>query len=79
MQGILTLFDHDVRLLFDTGSTHSFITSHVAHYVPFPRSSLPYYLSITMLDDVMLLGSEEIKGCELGMHDKVLLGGFSGT
>ena len=34
MQGILTLYDHDVHVLFDTGSMHSIIASHVTHYVP---------------------------------------------
>ena len=59
---------------FDIGSTHSFITPHVMHYVPIPLTPLSYYFSITMPSGTILLGSKVVGECEIGVHDQVLLG-----
>ncbi|XP_052210463.1 uncharacterized protein LOC127813503 [Diospyros lotus] len=58
IQGILSLYSVDVRVLFDTGSAHSFIASHVICHVPIPRTILPYYLVVSTPRDVVLVGSK---------------------
>ena len=74
MQGILSLYGSDVRVLFDTGSTHSFITSHVLHLVLVVSCSLPYILSITTLGGSILLRDAVVRDCEIVVHDQVIPG-----
>ena len=44
IQGILSLYGHDMRALFDTGSTYSFIALHTVDYIPHSQISLPDHL-----------------------------------
>ena len=59
-------------MLFDTGSTHSFITPHVVCHVPIPRTSLSYYLIVTTQGDMVLIGSEVFRDYEIRVHDRKL-------
>ena len=57
-------------MLFDIGSTHSFITPHIICHVPIPRTILPYYLAMSTLGDTVLVGSEVLQNCEIKVYDK---------
>ena len=68
VQGILSLYGSNICVLFDTCSTHSFITPHVLHLVPVVSCSLPYILSITTSSGSMLLGDVVVRNCEIVVH-----------
>ena len=74
VQGILSLYGSDVHVLFDTGSTHSFIAPHVLHLVPIISCSLPYVLSVTTPGGTMLLGDTVVRDCQIVVHNRVLKG-----
>ncbi|XP_052177586.1 uncharacterized protein LOC127791649 [Diospyros lotus] len=74
VQGILSLYGSDVRALFDTSSTHSFIAPCVLHLVPSASSHLSYILSVTTPSGSMLLGREVVSDCEIIVHDRVMPG-----
>ena len=74
VQGTLSFYGSDVHVLFDTGSTHSFIAPHVLLRIPVVCSPLPYDLSITTPGGVVMLGNEIVRDCEIGVHDQVFLG-----
>ena len=63
-----------MHVLFDTGSTHSFIAPHVLLRIPVVCSPLPFDLSITTPGGVVMLGNEIVRDCEIGVHDQVFLG-----
>jgi len=65
IQGIISLYGVDLRVLFDTDSTNSFIASHVICRVPLPRTILPYYLVLSTPGDVVLMGSEVLQNYEI--------------
>lgn len=73
IQGILTLFGHDVRVLFYTGSSHSFVAPRAVCHIPIPRTALPYYLIVTTPGDAVLVGSDIYRDCEIKVHDKDML------
>lgn len=75
VQGILSLHGHDVRALFDTGSTHSFIAPHLLHKIPIPCNPLPYDLSVLTPGGTVLLGNEIVRDCEIGIHDQIIFRG----
>ena len=60
----------DVRVFFDVGSTHSFITPHVVCLIPIHKTILPYHLTVVTLNDVALLASEVLRDCEIKVCDK---------
>jgi len=66
IQGILSLYSIDVRVLFDTDSTYSFIAPHV----PISKTTLSYYLFVTTLGDMVLMGSVVFKDCEIRVHNR---------
>ncbi|XP_052172151.1 uncharacterized protein LOC127788072 [Diospyros lotus] len=68
IQGSLSLYGVNVRVLFDTGSTHSFIAPHVICHIPIPRTILPYYLVVSTPGDMVLVWSE------IKVYDKKCLG-----
>ncbi|XP_052197291.1 uncharacterized protein LOC127804467 [Diospyros lotus] len=70
VQGILSLCGMDVRVLFDTGSTHSFIAPHMVCHVPIPKTSLPYHLAVATPGGLVLLGSEVLRNCEIMVGDR---------
>jgi len=74
VQGILSLYDIDVRVLFNTGSTHSFVAPRVVCYIPIPRTLLLYYLIVSTPRNVELVCSEVYKDCKIMVHDKELPG-----
>ena len=74
IQGILSLYGYDVRALFDTGSTHSFIALHIVDYIPHSRISLPYHLIVSTPGDRIMIAREMFENCEIEVHDKKLLG-----
>ncbi|XP_052187829.1 uncharacterized protein LOC127798353 [Diospyros lotus] len=74
VQGILSLHGHDVRALFDISSTHSFIVPHLLHKIPISYNPLPYDLSVSTSGGTVLIGSEMVRDCEIGIHDQVFLG-----
>jgi len=61
MQDILSLYGIDVCVRFDTGSTHSFIAPQAVCHIPVLKIILPYYLIVTTLGDMVLIGSEVFK------------------
>ena len=63
-----------MRVLFDTGSTHSFVTPQVVCHIPILRTLLPYYLIVSMRGNVELVCSEVYRDCKIMVHDKELLG-----
>ncbi|XP_052203095.1 uncharacterized protein LOC127808566 [Diospyros lotus] len=74
IQGILSLYGVDVRVLFDTGSTHSFISPLVVYHIPTPRIPLSYYLVVSMLGGKVLIGGEIYKDCEIMVDEQIVLG-----
>ena len=74
MQGILSLYDIDVRVLFDTGSTHSFVTPRIMYHIPFSSTLLPYCLIVSTPRGAELVGSEVNKDCNIMVHDQELPG-----
>ncbi|XP_052197351.1 uncharacterized protein LOC127804519 [Diospyros lotus] len=70
VQGILSLYDIDVCVLFDTGSTHSFVAPRVVCHIPISSTLLPYYLIVTTLGDTKMVGSEVYRDCKIMVHDK---------
>ena len=74
MQGILSFHGYDVCALFDTSSTHSFVTPHVFLKVSVVCSLLPYDLFVTTPGGVVMLGSEIVRDCEIGVRDQVFPG-----
>lgn len=70
MQCILSLYDIDVCVLFDTGSTHSFIAPHVMSFIPVDGTLLPYYLSVVTPGGVALLAGEVLRDCDIKVCDK---------
>ena len=74
MQGILSLYGSDVHVLYDIGSTHSFIAPHVLHLVLIISYPLPYVLSITTPGGYMLLGEAAVRDCEIVVNNRVLPG-----
>ena len=74
IQGILSLYGHDVRALFHTGSTHSFIALHIVDYIPHSRISLPYYLIVITSGDRIMVVREMFENYETEVHNKKLLG-----
>ena len=74
IQGILSLYDTNVRVLFDTRSTRSFVAPRVVCHIPVPKTLLPYYLIVSTLGDAKLMGSEVYRDCKIKVHDKVLSG-----
>ena len=72
IQGILALFGHDVCVLFDTCS-HLFVASRAVCHIPIPRITLPYYLIVTTSGDVVLIGGDIYRDCEIRVHDKDML------
>ncbi|XP_052181900.1 uncharacterized protein LOC127794693 [Diospyros lotus] len=70
VQGILSLYDIDVCVLFDTGSTHSFVTPRVVCHIPISSTLLPYYLIVTTPGDTKMVGSEVYRDCKIMVHDK---------
>ncbi|XP_052197332.1 uncharacterized protein LOC127804502 [Diospyros lotus] len=74
IQGILSLYDHDVRVLFDTGATHSFLAPHAMCYIPHSWIALPYHLIVSTPGDRVMVGREKFENCEIGVHDRKLLG-----
>ena len=69
VQGILSLYDINVCVLFDTGSTHSFVAPRIVCHIPFSSTLLPYYLIVFTLGGVELVGSEVYKDCKIIVHD----------
>ncbi|XP_052197391.1 uncharacterized protein LOC127804559 [Diospyros lotus] len=74
VQGILSLYDIDVCVLFDTGSTHSFVAPRIVCHIPFSSTLLPYYLIVSTPGGVELVGSEIYRDCKIMVHDKELPG-----
>ncbi|XP_052198293.1 uncharacterized protein LOC127805580 [Diospyros lotus] len=74
IQGILSLYNHDVRALFDTRSSHSFIALHVASHVPHPRIVLPFHLIVSTPGGNQLCGKEVLLDCEIEVYDRKLPG-----
>lgn len=74
VQGILSLYNIDVRVLFNTGSTHSFVAPRVMCHIPFSSTLLPYYLIVSTSGGVELVGSEVYRDCKIMVHDKELPG-----
>ena len=74
IQGILSLYGHDMHALFDTGSIHFFITVHTVCYVPHSQISLPYQLIVSTLGNKIMVAREMFENCEIDVHDKKLLG-----
>ena len=74
IQGILSLYGVDVRMLFDTSSTHYFIAPHIICRVPIPRTILSYYLVVSTPGDAVLVGSEVLQNCEIKVYGKKCLG-----
>ena len=74
IQGIISLYDVDVRVLFDTSSTHSFIAPHIICHVPIPRTIFPYYLVVSIIGDAVFVGSEVLQNCEIKVYDKKCTG-----
>ncbi|XP_052197353.1 uncharacterized protein LOC127804521 [Diospyros lotus] len=74
IQGILSLYNHDVRALFDTRSSHSFIALHAASHVPHPRIVLPFHLIVSTPGGNQLWGREVLFNCEIEVHDRKLPG-----
>ena len=72
MQGILSLYGIDVRVLFDMGSTHSFIAPRIVCHIPFSSTLLPYCLIVSTPGGVELVGSEFYKDCKIMVHDQEL-------
>ncbi|XP_052210449.1 uncharacterized protein LOC127813488 [Diospyros lotus] len=70
VQGILSLYDIDVCVLFDTGSTHSFVAPRVVCHIPISSTLLPYYLIVTTPGDTKMVGSEVYRDCKIIVHDK---------
>lgn len=73
-QGIIFLYDMDVSMLFDTGSMHSFITLYVVWHVLIPKTFLLYHLAVVTPRDMVLLGNEIFRDCEIMVCDKECLG-----
>jgi len=74
VQGILSLYDINVCVLFDTGSTHSFVALRIVCYIPFSGTLLPHYLIMSTLGGVELVGSEVYRNYKIMVHDKELPG-----
>ncbi|XP_070045245.1 uncharacterized protein [Nicotiana tomentosiformis] len=53
---ILPVFHRDALVLFDSGSTYSYVSSYFASYLVVPRDSLsaPMYMSIPMRDSIVV-------------------------
>ena len=73
IQGILSFYNHDVRVLFDTGSTHSFISLHAVCYVPHSWVSLPFHLVVSIPGSDELWGNNVLLDCEIKVHDRKFL------
>ncbi|XP_052197315.1 uncharacterized protein LOC127804486 [Diospyros lotus] len=74
IQCILSLYNHDVRALFDTGSSHSFIALNAASHVPHPRIVLPFHLIVSTSGCNQLWGREVLFDYEIEVHDRKLPG-----
>ncbi|XP_052190408.1 uncharacterized protein LOC127800028 [Diospyros lotus] len=74
IQGILSLYNHDVQVLFDIGATHSFIAPHVMCYIPHSWIAFPYHLIVSTPGDRVMVGRGKFENCEIGVHDRKLLG-----
>jgi len=70
IQGILSLYGVDVRVLFDTGSIYSFIALHVICHVSIPTTIFSYYLVVSTPRDAVLVGSEVLQNCEIKVYEK---------
>lgn len=69
MQGILSFYDSNVRVLFDTGSTHSFIAPQVVSHLPLLVCQLPFQLVVTTPGGVVFRSHEVVHDCALMIDD----------
>ena len=74
IQGILSLYGHDTCILFDIGSTHSFIALCIVCYVPHSQIYLLYHLIVSTPGDKIMVAREMFENCVIKVYDKKLLG-----
>ena len=71
--GTISMFSRDVRVLFDSGATHSFISMTFACYASKNTEPLGYYLSIaTPMGDSMMM-NQVYKSCLISLGNRDFL------
>ncbi|KAL4013399.1 hypothetical protein IC575_025568 [Cucumis melo] len=70
--GTLPILGHYAFVLFDSGSSHSFISSVFVHHVGLEVEPLGSVLSVFTLSGEVLLSKEKIKACRVEIANHVL-------
>ncbi|TYK09566.1 ty3-gypsy retrotransposon protein [Cucumis melo var. makuwa] len=70
--GTLLILGHYAFVLFDSGSSHSFISSVFVHHVGLEVEPLGSVLSVSTLPGEVLLSKEKIKACRVEIANHVL-------
>ncbi|XP_070032015.1 uncharacterized protein [Nicotiana tomentosiformis] len=61
--GIVSVFHRDALVLFDPGSTNSYVSSYISHYLDMPRGSLDILVYVSMLVGDSILVDRVYRSC----------------
>ncbi|MDV3143346.1 MAG: aspartyl protease family protein, partial [Sweet potato little leaf phytoplasma] len=70
--GTIPILDHYDFVLFDSGSTYSFISATFVNQANLELKPLGYVLSVSTPAGVTLLASEAAKGCQMLVSDRLM-------
>ena len=72
--GTLPIMGHYALVLFDYGSSHSFVSSSFVKHGKFELESLSYVLSISIPSGEVVFAKEQVKACQIEIPGHMLNG-----
>ncbi|XP_038887774.1 uncharacterized protein LOC120077802 [Benincasa hispida] len=70
--GTLSILGHHALVLFDSGSSHSFISTVFVRHAMLDSVPLPFALSISTPSGEIMLATEKIKACQVEVANRAL-------
>ena len=72
MTGTLLVLGHHALVLFDSGSSHSFISSVFVKHAMLEVEPLHYVLSVSTPSGEIMLANEKVRACQIKIENLVL-------